>query len=1396
MAEFALGLTKAAVEGTLSRVKSAIEEETKIKEKVQHDLVFITGEFQMMQSFLNVANKERAKNEVVRTWVRQLRDLAFDVEDCVEFVVHLDKKSSWWWRMVPSCVAPPQRVDEAAAEIKLLKARVEDVSQRNMRYNLISDSGSHCRTIMPPEQQASATTKPSAFHNLREVWNAAWKIRDMGNLQELITREGTDLEVISIWGSTRGDLGATPILREAYYDPKICQEFKSRAWVKVVHPFNPDEFLGSLLTRLYASSHTRYEGVDNLKQGELMQQVKEHKYLLVLEQVSSVAEWDDIRMCLPDSQNGSRIIMATQDLGIALLSAGQPYLVSELCRFSDGQSTTCMKVSGRRSDMGELKYQIRRGGVTAVVDYGRSKSTFVKRLYQSIMHKDEDFDGVKFGTHRWVHVVDPFDLTDFSRRLFMDLSPYKVYDIDDDFNTLLFKLSSKYHYHTKKYVEEVLKMGDLDLIEGCRRFLCKEDCLIIIDGLLHKSDWYRIKSTFLSKLTKGSSIVVIARNGRVATDCVDHEDRVLESELGHVVVSRKEEAHGWLKSFKPVRHGDFILPCINPGLWSVWGIAGVGKSALVRNEYYDQMVSYRLPFQMYSWVDVPDPFNLMDFSRRLLLDFHSDNLQAKETAILGIIEGQDPIQGCRKFMSEYKCLVVIDGLRSQDDWDLIKAALLSGPTRGSVVVVTNEASVARHCADQEERVINVKCLESDEALRLWQQEITSMGEQLTHDEMELSKLILAKCGGLPKIITALGEYFKLDHPYLSKYNNFKSINDDFMSNIENNPRFHSLRGLFSWMQSYFEACKDSLKPCIFYLSVFSAEDNIKRRRLLRRWIAEGYSRDTSSGTALENGERLFSELVKLSIIQQTSSKSMCQVNGFFHQYIISRPMEDNLVFALEGSCSTNSQRAGQHLTIRSSWDRDKIVFESIDFSRLRSLTVFGEWMSFFISTNINMRLLRVLDLEDTSGLTNDDLEQIGKLLPRLKFLSLRGCIEVTRLPDSVGDLRQLQTLDARHTSIVILPHAIIKLQKLQYLRVGTSNEPWDEGCMVTSLPAADEGKLSTPAGDHAGPSQPTTTAPTPSEDGSTGLTQPAPTPSEDGGSKGPKQPAPTRSKSRTVVSSRLSMLCGRHKLGNGGVEVPTEFGGLTTLHTLGIVNVSVAGGKEILKELKNITQLRKLGLRGINRENWQELCSAVPCYKHLETLSVQVDKDKDQSFFCCFDDISQPPKTLKSLKLYGHVHKLPAWIKQLDNLKKLDLEMTITTQEGMHGLAALPSRHVLRRLCVKPINNGELQFILPEGDAYGTYDVFSVLEIECTSRLKVTFGYLISGGGCAEVLKVNCSSGSSLEISGLENLKTLKEIWLKGSYGDELKQYLQRHIDQLPGYRPKPVLKLVQPRSS
>ncbi|KAF8690662.1 hypothetical protein HU200_041035 [Digitaria exilis] len=225
--------------------------------------------------------------------------------------------------------------------------------------------------------------------------------------------------------------------------------------------------------------------------------------------------------------------------------------------------------------------------------------------------------------------------------------------------------------------------------------------------------------------------------------------------------------------------------------------------------------------------------------------------------------------------------------------------------------------------------------------------------------------------------------------------------------------------------------------------------------------------------------------MNLSIIQETESKLMCQVNTFVQECMKSQPVEDNLVYALEGSCSPNTQRTGRHLTITSSWDRDINVFKSIDFSRLRSLTVLGEWRPFFISNKIRMRVLRVLDLEGNVGVTYHDLERIGKLLPHLKFLSLRGCRQIKQLPDSFGGLRQLQTLDVRHTSVVMLPWAVFQIEKLQYIHAGTSTWHADDD-MLAIVPVVYENQASTQPEDGESSSiQPVPTSPHAQDDTST-----------------------------------------------------------------------------------------------------------------------------------------------------------------------------------------------------------------------------------------------------------------------------------------------------------------------
>ncbi|KAF8712931.1 hypothetical protein HU200_028714 [Digitaria exilis] len=303
MADLALGYSKTALDFVVNKVQTAIKEEEEQWQTVQRVLVFITGEFEMMQSFLNTADGERLKSLVVRTWVQQVRDLSYDVEDSIEFVLDLDMGNRpWWLWLLPSWMkaAPEAPVDEAVTEITELKARVVDVSNRNTRYNLVTDS-------------SSGSNKPAAFRSGIHV-----NTHDFLGIDKCLG-SAMSLRVICVLSETAGDLGAKLFVRRLYEDYG-CPDYSICAWVKLMHPFNPDEFIRSLVAQFLRSSceaqdEKKILGEQVLRKmgniqliDEFVQQVDSHDYFIVLEGVSSMEEWDAIKTYLPDRMNQSRII--------------------------------------------------------------------------------------------------------------------------------------------------------------------------------------------------------------------------------------------------------------------------------------------------------------------------------------------------------------------------------------------------------------------------------------------------------------------------------------------------------------------------------------------------------------------------------------------------------------------------------------------------------------------------------------------------------------------------------------------------------------------------------------------------------------------------------------------------------------------------------------------------------------------------------------------------------------------------------------------------------------------------------------------------------------------------------------------------------------------------------
>lgn len=221
--------------------------------------------------------------------------------------------------------------------MKELRNKVEDVSQRNVRYHLIKGFSSKA-TINSAEQSSVIA---AAIFGIDDARRAAKQDDQRVDLVQLINNEDQDLKVIAVWG-TSGDMGQITIIRMAYENPDVQIRFLCRAWVRVIHPFNPRDFVQSLVNQLHAT-----QGVEALLEKEKIEQdlakefnecVNERSCLIVLNDLSTIEEWDQIKKCFQNCKKGSRIILSSTQVEVASLCAGQESQASELKQLSADQT--------------------------------------------------------------------------------------------------------------------------------------------------------------------------------------------------------------------------------------------------------------------------------------------------------------------------------------------------------------------------------------------------------------------------------------------------------------------------------------------------------------------------------------------------------------------------------------------------------------------------------------------------------------------------------------------------------------------------------------------------------------------------------------------------------------------------------------------------------------------------------------------------------------------------------------------------------------------------------------------------------------------------------------------------------------------------------------------------
>uniref|UniRef100_A0ACD5V6S8 Uncharacterized protein n=1 Tax=Avena sativa TaxID=4498 RepID=A0ACD5V6S8_AVESA len=219
----------------------------KVRGELKHDIQYIKNEFLMICAAIREdedRQQRSSSDQVQRTWIEMVRDLAHEIEDCIDRFTHrvtLKTDASWTRQKLHRVKTVPAR-NKFAAAIRRLRKRSEEASELRKKY-YYSGAGTQ-DTGMPLEQEGSSDEETAETDTCMAVGMDA----PLDELIELIREaqgQPKELKVISLVGF--GGIGKTHLARHVYNSPDVVGQYQSRAWVRVMEKGAGDVLLEILV---------------------------------------------------------------------------------------------------------------------------------------------------------------------------------------------------------------------------------------------------------------------------------------------------------------------------------------------------------------------------------------------------------------------------------------------------------------------------------------------------------------------------------------------------------------------------------------------------------------------------------------------------------------------------------------------------------------------------------------------------------------------------------------------------------------------------------------------------------------------------------------------------------------------------------------------------------------------------------------------------------------------------------------------------------------------------------------------------------------------------------------------------------------------------------------------
>ncbi|XP_050246326.1 disease resistance protein RPM1-like isoform X15 [Quercus robur] len=300
-------------------------QEAKLLKGLHEEVTSIRREMEMIQSFLKDADiraEKDEKNNVAKTWVKQVREEAYHMEDVIDKYLlfakqpHRRRQCLYFFPKIFHITINLKPRHVIASEIQRINKTLENIRRSAERYGFNAiEQGSSSNDVVTDTWNDPRVA--SLFIEEAEV------VGIESHRDELINWliEGpSNRMVFSVVGI--GGLGKTTLVKKVYDNNKVVPHFDCRAWITVSQPYKMDEILRDMIKQFYkARREFAPMEIDIMKVPSLIEELKtylhEQRYLVIFDDIWDIGFWDHMKCTFPNNGKGNRIIITTRNEDVA-----------------------------------------------------------------------------------------------------------------------------------------------------------------------------------------------------------------------------------------------------------------------------------------------------------------------------------------------------------------------------------------------------------------------------------------------------------------------------------------------------------------------------------------------------------------------------------------------------------------------------------------------------------------------------------------------------------------------------------------------------------------------------------------------------------------------------------------------------------------------------------------------------------------------------------------------------------------------------------------------------------------------------------------------------------------------------------------------------------------------